>query len=77
MIVAKRPVDAKVCLAPYVLVGRLHSAAWAELVTSLHHEEMFVPLTNVQISPPLATGESAFDFVAVNKDQVVYVSEAA
>jgi hypothetical protein len=77
VIVAKKPVEAKVCMAPYVLVGRLHSAAWAELVTSLHQEETFVPLTKVQISPGLPTGETQFDFVAVNKDQVVYVGEAA
>jgi hypothetical protein len=77
VIVAKKPVDAKVCVVPYVLVGRLHSAAWAELITSLHQEETFIPLTKVQISPPLTTGESQFDFVAVNKDQVVYVGEAA
>jgi hypothetical protein len=76
VIVAKKPVEAKLCMVPYVLVGRLHSAAWAELVTSLHQEETFIPLTKVQISPPLATGESQFDFVAVNKDQVVYVGEA-
>ncbi len=76
VIVAKKPVDARVCVVPYVLVGRLHSAAWAELVTSLHQEEAFIPLTKVQITPPLATGDSQFDFVAVNKDQVVYVGEA-
>jgi hypothetical protein len=75
VIVAKKPVDARLCMVPYVLVGRLHSAAWAELVTSLHQEETFIPLTKVQISPPLATGESQFEFVAVNKDQVVYVGE--
>lgn len=75
VIVAKKPVEAKVCMVPYVLVGRLHSAAWAELVTSLHQEETFIPLTKVQITPQLPTGESQFEFVAANKDQVVYVGE--
>jgi hypothetical protein len=77
VIVAKKPVEAKVRTVPYVLVGRLHSAAWAELVTSLHQEDTFVPLTKVQISPALPTGETQFEFVAVNKDQVVYVGESA
>jgi hypothetical protein len=76
VIVAKKPVEAKVCVAPYVLVGHLHSAAWAELITSLHQEETFIPLTKVQISPELPTGDTQFDFVAVNKDQVIYVGEA-
>jgi len=76
VIVAKKPVEAKIRVVPYVMVGRLHSAAWAELVTSLHQEETFIPLTKVQISPALPTGEAQFDFVAVNKDQVIYVGEA-
>ena len=76
VIVAKKPVEAKVGMMSYVLVGRLHGAAWADLVTSLHQEETFIPLTKVQISPELPTGETQFDFVAVNKDQVIYVGEA-
>jgi hypothetical protein len=72
---AKKPVEATVRTIPHALVGQLHSAAWAELVTTLHQEETFIPMTKVRISPPLATGESEFDFVAVNKDQVVYVGE--
>jgi hypothetical protein len=76
VVVAKKPVDAKVWTAPYVLVGRLHSAAWAELVTSLNQEDRFIPVTKVRLSPPLPTGEEQFEFVAVNKDQVVYVGEA-
>jgi len=76
VIVSKKPVEAKVCIAPFVLVVRLHSAAWAELITSLHQEETFIPLTKVQISTELPTGDTQFDFVAVNKDQVIYVGEA-
>jgi hypothetical protein len=77
VVVAKKPVSAKVWTSPYVLVGRLHSAAWAELVTSLSQEDRFIPLTRVRLSPPLPTGEDQFEFVAINKDQVVYVGEAA
>jgi hypothetical protein len=77
VIVAKKPVSAKVWTLPYVLAGRLHSAAWAELVTSLNQEDRFIPLTKVRLTPPLLTGEEQFDFVAVNKDQVIYVGEPA
>ncbi len=76
VIIAKRPVEAKVCMAPHVLVGSLHNAAWVELITSLHQKETFIPLTKVSISPELVTGESQFDFVAINKDQVVYIGES-
>lgn len=74
---AKKPVEASVRTTQYLLTGRLHSAAWAELVTSLHQEEAFVPMTRVRISPPLATGESEFEFAAFNKDQVIYVGESS
>jgi hypothetical protein len=77
VVMAKKPVNATVRTTPYVLTGRLHSATWAELVTSLHHEETFVPMTKVTISPPLVTGETEFEFVAINKDQVIYVGEPA
>jgi len=76
VVMAKKPVDARLCTLRHVLDGRLHSAAWAELVTSLYQKETFLPLTNVKIEPPLATGESQFDFVAVNNDKVIYVGEA-
>jgi hypothetical protein len=75
--IAKKPVDVSMRTAAYALTGRLHSIAWAELVTSLHQEETFVPFTRVSISPPLATGEGQFEFVAVNKDQIIYVGEPA
>jgi len=76
VIVAKKPVDARLCTMRHVLDGRLHSAAWAELVTSLYQKETFMPLTNVKVQPPLLTGESEFGFMAVNNDKVVYVGEA-
>lgn len=76
-IVAKKILNASLCLPPYILAGRLHRAAWAEIATSLHQEETFIPLTKVQISPPLVTGESQFEFVAVNKSQVAYLADAA
>ncbi|MDM8000743.1 MAG: hypothetical protein QUS33_12350 [Dehalococcoidia bacterium] len=75
VIVAKKPVDVTLCTLGHVLDGSLHSAAWAQLVTSLYHKETFVPLTNVKIRPPLANGEGQFEFVAVNNDKVIYVGE--
>lgn len=76
VVMAKKPVDARLRTLRHLLDGRLHGAAWAELVTSLYQKETFLPLTNVNIQPTLDTGESQFDFVAVNNDKVIYVGEA-
>jgi len=37
---------------------------------------MFLPMTDVFISPPLPTGEWKFGFVAINKHQIVRVEES-
>jgi hypothetical protein len=71
----KMPLLAKVWIPPYVLVGRMHVAMWQELAHILDGEEMFLPMTSVVVSPALPTGESAFSFVAVNKDRIVRVGD--
>lgn len=73
----KKPLATEVHMPLYILEGQMHGEMWQELLDTLDGEETFVPLTNVVISPALATGESRFDFVAVNKDQITYVGETS
>lgn len=73
----KKPIGAEVHMPLYILVGEMHGEMWQELLDALHGDETFVPLTSVEISPALATGESRFNFVAVNKDQITYVGETS
>ncbi len=73
----KRPIGTEVHMPLHVLAGEMHGELWQELLDTLHGEETFLPLTNVEISPALATGESWFSFVAVNKDQITYVGETS
>jgi hypothetical protein len=71
-----KPIGAEVYMPAYTLVGKMHGEMWHQLLDALNRDETFLPLTNVEISPEPATGESTFDFVAVNKDRVIYVGES-
>lgn len=71
----KKAVPAKVSIPPYDLVGKLHTELGQGLVHLLDGEEMFLPMTDVIVSPPLPTGECQFSFAAINKHQIVSVTE--
>jgi len=72
---AKMPLLARIWIPPYTLIGRMHVAMWQELAHILDGEEVFLPMTSVVVTPALPTGESAFNFVAVNKRQIVRVGD--
>jgi hypothetical protein len=71
----KKPIEAKVYMPLYTLVGKMHGNMWQQLLDTLTRDEMFLPVTNVEISPELVSGESRFSFLAINKDQIIYVCE--
>ena len=71
----KMPLLTKVWIPPYTLVGRMHAAMWQELAHILDVEEMFLPMTSVVVTPALPTGESTFNFVAVNRARIVRVGD--
>ena len=63
-------------LPPYVVQGNVHVDVWEELLDTIDRDQRFMPLTDVRIHPVLTGGASAFNFVAVNKDHVAYLSES-
>jgi len=73
--VTKKPVATEVHVPPYHLSGRMHAEIWEQLVDHLESHDRFLPLTDVAVMPKLVNVESKFDFVAVNKDRVVYIGE--
>jgi len=64
-----------VYMPPYTIEGKMHVALWQELAQALDGDNRFLPMTDVVISPPTLGGESAFPFVAVNKDQILHIGE--
>ncbi len=73
---AKKTIAAQIHMPPYILKGQIHAEVWQQLIQALDSGERFLPLTSVTLWPELVNGESRFDFVAVNKDQVVYLGES-
>ena len=73
---AKKTIDAEIHISPYVLKGRMYAEVWQELLHALDGDAKFLPLTKVTVWPELPDGKGRFDFVAVNKDQVVYLGES-
>jgi Family of unknown function (DUF6812) len=71
----KKALSARVRIPPYDLVGKMHADPGHGLVHVLDGGEMFLPMTDVIISPPLVTGEWQFSFVAVNKHQIARIEE--
>jgi hypothetical protein len=74
---AKKTIDAEIHISPYILKGQMYAEVWQELLHALDGDAKFLPLTNVTVWPELPDGEVRFDFVAVNKDQVVYLGESS
>lgn len=73
---AKKTIAVEIHISPYVLKGQMYAEVWQELLHALDGDDRFLPLTNVTVWPELPAGEASFDFVAVNKDQVVYLGES-
>jgi len=73
---AKKTVSARIDIPPYILVGKMHAEMREGLVHLIDGDEMFLPMTDVFISPSLPTGEWKFGFVAINKHQIVRVEES-
>jgi len=71
----KKPLSVKVYMPPYAIEGKMHVGLWQELAQALDGDNRFLPMTDVVISPATLGGESAFPFVAVNKDQILHIGE--
>ena len=71
----KKPLSVKVYMPPYAIEGKMHVGLWQELAQALDGDNRFLPMTDVVISPATLCGESAFPFVAVNKDQILHIGE--
>ena len=72
----KQALSARVDIPPYILTGKMYAELQQGLVHIIDGEEMFLPMTDVLITPPLPTGEWQFSFVAINKHQIVRVEES-
>ncbi|MDM7999804.1 MAG: hypothetical protein QUS33_07370 [Dehalococcoidia bacterium] len=73
---AKKALPARIDIPPYVLLGKMYAEPQEGLVHVIDGDDVFLPMTDVFISPALPTGEWKFSFVAINKHQIVRIEES-
>ncbi|MGA2367177.1 MAG: hypothetical protein ABSF74_01200 [Dehalococcoidia bacterium] len=66
---------AQVYAAPYILKGKLYIDTWGQVADAIEGSASFIPLTQVEIEPALPGGASKFDFMAINTQRIISISE--
>jgi hypothetical protein len=76
LVKAKNPIEVEIHMSPYTLTGQVYAQALQKLLDAVERADKFLPLTNVEIYPALDNTACKFDFVAVNRDKIIYVCES-
>ena len=71
----KKAIKVVVNLPNISLTGNIYSEMWEELQDALTRTSQFIPMTNVDLCPPLSHGIEWLYFVAVNKDRISYIGK--
>ena len=72
----KSSLAAEIHIPSFTLRGQIYGHNLQKLLDVIDRADRFLPLTNVEICPALDNDVSQFDFVAVNRDKIIYVCEA-
>jgi hypothetical protein len=73
----KKIIEAEIHMPLYTLTGQMYAEVWQQILDVVDRADRFLPLTNVEICPTPDIGTSTFDFVAVNRDKIIYVCESS
>ena len=73
----KTPLAAEIHLPLYILRGQIYGEAWQQILDVIDRADKFLALTNVEVYRTLDKAASTFDFVAVNRDKIIYVCESS
>ena len=71
----KTPLAAEIHLPLYVLRGQMYGESWQQILDVIDKADNFIALTNTEVFRILDHAASRFDFVAVNRDKIIYVGE--
>jgi hypothetical protein len=71
----KNPLAAEIHLPLYVLRGQMYGEAWQQILDVVDRADKFIALTNVQAYRTSDGATSTFDFVAVNRDKIIFVGD--
>jgi hypothetical protein len=69
----KKPILAEIELSSMLLKGSLYAELWQDLTGALNRNERFLPLTDVTLGHSLVDGTDKFEFVAVNRANIIFI----
>jgi hypothetical protein len=73
----KTPLAAEIHMPAYILRGQMYGEAWQQILDIVDRADKFIAMTNTEVFRVLDHAASTFDFVAVNRDNIIYVGELA
>ncbi len=71
----KKSVCVEILMPGLAMLARIHICDWQRPMSVVNTIQRFLPLTQVEFSSKLVTGEVHFDFVAVNRSQIIFMAE--
>jgi hypothetical protein len=71
----KTPLAAEIRLPSYVLRGQIYGEAWQQILDVVDRADKFIALTEVEVIRTRDNTSLTFDFIAVNRDKIIYIGE--
>jgi len=71
----KTPLSVEIHLSSYLLRGQIYGEAWQQILDVVDRADKFIALTDVEAIQIQSNTSLTFDFVAVNRDKIIYVGE--
>jgi hypothetical protein len=69
----KTPLAAEIHLPSFVLRGQIYGEAWQQILDIVDRADRFIALTDVDVQQAPNRAGLTFDFVAVNRDKIIYI----
>ena len=60
----------------YALQGQMYVDTWGQVIDTIESEARFIPFTHAVIEPALPGADSRYDFIALNKEHIISISES-
>jgi Family of unknown function (DUF6812) len=73
----KTALSAEIHLPLYNLKGQIYGESWQQILDVVDRADRFIALTNAEVFRKSDKAVLTFDFVAVNRDKIIYIGEPA
>jgi hypothetical protein len=71
----KKPVWVNIQIQDLTVVGQMYISQSEASIMALKMDQIFLPVTTATLSSKLNSSQAEFDFMAVNKNQIISISE--